>query len=158
MLNVGLREQVREGGGVMRVHRRHVSVEKRAPDGFRVGHWGTVSGRENGMPRSCEQHCAQRAESKHMTPTWHVCAFLRCQLLYIVTLCLVLLGVKSFRVDGGRCSCGCPTLARARQERRLERTYHPDPRRQYRARSGVWYRPLSRARIHESASGASTPP
>src|SRR5882762_2402909 len=93
MLNVGLGEQVREGRGVMRIHRRHVPVEKRASDGLGIGRWRTVSGRESSMLGCSEHHRAQSSESKYVTPIPHGCALLRRQ-FYIAMLCLAMLCVK----------------------------------------------------------------
>src|SRR6476661_3664364 len=93
MLNVGLGEQFREGRGVMRIHRRHVSVEKRASGCLEIDRWRTVSRRESSMPGCSEHHRAQSPESKHITPILHVFAHLRIP-CYIVLLCLVMLCVK----------------------------------------------------------------
>src|SRR5262245_38679374 len=94
MLNVGLGEQLREGGGVMRIHCCHVPVEKRASDGLGITRWRTVSGRESNMAGCSEHYRAQSPESKQTAPVLHVCALLRCQ-CYIALLCLVSLCVKA---------------------------------------------------------------
>src|SRR6478609_6207716 len=86
MLNVGLGEQFREGRGVMRIHRRHVSVEKRASGCLEIDRWRTVSRRESSMPECSEHHPAQSPESKHITPILHVFALLRISLLHSITM------------------------------------------------------------------------
>src|SRR4029453_19527182 len=86
MLNVGLSEQFREGRGVMRIHRRHVPVEKRASDCLGIDRWRTVSRRESNMPGCSEHYRAQRPESKDITPIPHVFALLRTSGLHSITM------------------------------------------------------------------------